>query len=70
MTSLARALSSQHKDRMKQQTQTSLYDLTLAELEATLVTWGAPKYRAKQIFGWAYDRLEHVASPDGVRAVR
>jgi 23S rRNA (adenine2503-C2)-methyltransferase len=35
----------------------SLYDLTLAELEATLVAWGAPKYRAKQIFGWAYDRL-------------
>ncbi len=35
----------------------SLYDLTLAELEATLVAWGAPRYRAKQIFGWAYAQL-------------
>lgn len=42
---------------MKQQTTPSLYDLTLAELEATLVAWGAPKYRARQIFGWAYDQL-------------
>jgi len=42
---------------MKAPVQLSLYDLTLAELEATLVGWGAPKYRAKQIFGWAYDRL-------------
>lgn len=36
---------------------TSLYDLTLAELETTLVGWDAPKYRAKQIFGWAYGQL-------------
>ena len=36
---------------------TSLYDLTLAELEGTLVAWGEPKYRAKQIFDWAYGRL-------------
>jgi 23S rRNA (adenine2503-C2)-methyltransferase len=45
------------KDQMKAPAQLSLYDLTLAELEATLVEWGAPKYRAKQIYGWAYDRL-------------
>jgi 23S rRNA (adenine2503-C2)-methyltransferase len=42
---------------MKPTAPRSLYDLTLAELEATLTSWGAPKYRAKQIFGWAYDRL-------------
>jgi 23S rRNA (adenine2503-C2)-methyltransferase len=36
---------------------TSLYDLSLAELEGTLVAWGQPKYRAKQIFDWAYGRL-------------
>jgi 23S rRNA (adenine2503-C2)-methyltransferase len=47
---------------MKAPASLSLYDLTLAELEATLLGWGAPKYRAKQIFGWAYDRL--VASYD------
>lgn len=35
----------------------SLYDLTLTELEATLATWGQPKYRAQQIFGWAYEQL-------------
>jgi len=36
---------------------TSLYDLTLAELEAGLVERGQPKYRAKQIFDWAYNHL-------------
>jgi 23S rRNA (adenine2503-C2)-methyltransferase len=36
---------------------TSLYDLTLTELEATLAAWGQPRYRAKQIFDWAYERL-------------
>lgn len=36
---------------------TSLYDLTLAELEAGLVERGHPKYRAKQIFDWAYGQL-------------
>jgi 23S rRNA (adenine2503-C2)-methyltransferase len=35
----------------------SLYDLTLAELEERLVAWGQPKYRAKQVFDWAYGRL-------------
>jgi 23S rRNA (adenine2503-C2)-methyltransferase len=45
---------------MKQQAQgrqPSLYDLSLAELEDFLAARGQPKYRAKQIFGWAYRRL-------------
>lgn len=42
---------------MTYQPQTSLYDLTLAELEAYLAARGLPTYRAKQIFGWAYGRL-------------
>lgn len=37
-----------------------LYDLTLAELERTLVELGQPRYRAKQIHEWAYHR--HAAS--------
>ncbi len=45
------------KDSMNKPPIRSLYDLTLHELEATLVSWGAPKYRAKQIFGWAYHQL-------------
>ncbi|MDP9371864.1 MAG: 23S rRNA (adenine(2503)-C2)-methyltransferase, partial [Chloroflexota bacterium] len=42
---------------MKQKAPLSLYDLTLAELEGFLAERGLPKYRAKQIFGWAYGQL-------------
>lgn len=42
---------------MTTQPTTSLYDLTLAELEAGLVERRQPKYRAKQIFDWAYNHL-------------
>lgn len=35
----------------------SLYDLSLAELEAHVVTLGQPKYRARQVWEWAYRRL-------------
>jgi len=43
--------------RAKYEPQPSLYDLTLAELEAWLAARGLPKYRARQIFGWAYGQL-------------
>ena len=42
---------------MPAQPATSLYDLTLTELEEGLVERGYPKYRAKQIFHWAYGQL-------------
>ena len=42
---------------MKYQPRTGLYDLTLAELEAFLAERGLPKFRARQIFGWAYGQL-------------
>jgi 23S rRNA (adenine2503-C2)-methyltransferase len=42
---------------MKPPALSSLYDLTLAELEARLAAWDVPRYRARQIFGWAYDQL-------------
>ena len=32
----------------------SLYDLSLAELEAHVESLGAPKYRARQVWEWAY----------------
>jgi len=35
----------------------SLYDLSLPELEARVVALGAPAYRARQVWHWAYDRL-------------
>ncbi len=35
----------------------SLYDLTLAELQATLTEWGEPVFRAKQIWEWLYVQL-------------
>lgn len=36
---------------------TDLYDLTLDELTALVEGWGEPAYRARQIWGWLYDRL-------------
>lgn len=35
----------------------ALYDLTLAELEERLAADGVPRYRARQIFHWAYRQL-------------
>jgi len=35
----------------------SLYDLSLPELEARVVALGAPAYRARQVWHWAYTRL-------------
>ncbi len=35
----------------------TLHDLTLQELEARLTDEGLPGYRARQIFGWAYQQL-------------
>ena len=52
---------------MKYQPPTSLYDLTLAELEGFLAERGLPKYRAKQIFGWAYGQL--AESYDAMRTL-
>lgn len=34
----------------------SLYDLSLPELEDTVESWGAPRYRARQAWEWAYQR--------------
>src|SRR3990172_5868930 len=35
----------------------SLFDLTLAELEALMREWGEPAFRAAQIWEWLYQRL-------------
>ena len=35
----------------------TLYDLTLPELEARIEALGAPKYRVRQVWDWAYRRL-------------
>jgi 23S rRNA (adenine2503-C2)-methyltransferase len=35
----------------------NLYDLDLLALEALLETWGEPRYRAKQVWGWLYHHL-------------
>jgi 23S rRNA (adenine2503-C2)-methyltransferase len=45
----------------------SLYDLSLPELEAQIVALGQPKYRARQVWEWAYRHL--VASYDEMRNV-
>lgn len=37
-------------------TQTNLYDLTLSDIEALMKTWGQPKFRAKQVWEWLYDK--------------
>jgi len=34
---------------------TSIYKVTLPELEAQLKAWGQPRFRAKQIWGWLYE---------------
>lgn len=36
---------------------TGFYDLTFDDLQARLAEQGAPAYRAKQMFDWAYDKL-------------
>ncbi len=41
----------------RRQRPTTLHDLTLDELEARLIDDGLPRYRAGQIFGWAYQQL-------------
>lgn len=35
----------------------SLYDLSFADLETRLVALGEPTYRARQVWGWAYQRF-------------
>jgi len=35
----------------------SLFELSLTDLAAHLKEWGEPPFRAKQIWGWAYQRL-------------
>ncbi len=40
---------------------TSLLDLTKTELTARLAAWGAPRYRADQVWEWIYKKL--VADP-------
>ncbi len=36
---------------------TSLFDLSLDQLGALLAAWGEPAFRARQIWGWLYQRL-------------
>ncbi|MBI3241710.1 MAG: 23S rRNA (adenine(2503)-C(2))-methyltransferase RlmN [Chloroflexi bacterium] len=36
---------------------TYLFDLSLADLASLLAGWGQPAFRAKQVWGWAYQRL-------------
>lgn len=35
---------------------TNLYVLNQAEIEALLVSWGYPRFRAKQLWAWLYDK--------------
>jgi len=35
-----------------------IYDMNLDELQALLATWGEPRFRARQLWGWLYSRLE------------
>ena len=37
-------------------TKINLYSLSAQQLEGLLVEWGQPKFRAKQLRGWLYDR--------------
>jgi 23S rRNA (adenine2503-C2)-methyltransferase len=51
----------------------SLYDLSLAELESHIVALGQPKYRARQVWEWAYRHLvaaydEMTNVPSALRA--
>ncbi|MGA7669911.1 MAG: 23S rRNA (adenine(2503)-C(2))-methyltransferase RlmN [Nitrolancea sp.] len=41
----------------RRQRPTTLHDLSLDELEARLTEDGLPRYRARQIFSWAYQQL-------------
>ncbi len=43
----------------------ALLDLTHQQLEALLVGWGEPRFRADQVWGWLYRSL--VTSPDQMR---
>lgn len=43
--------------RGQYQPPTSLYDLSLVELDQWLVARGYPRYRARQVFDWAYVKL-------------
>lgn len=43
--------------RGRRQRPVTLHDLTLEELEARLAETGLPRYRARQIFAWAYQQL-------------
>ena len=36
----------------------AIYDMNLNELQALLLTWGEPRFRARQLWGWLYSRLE------------
>ncbi len=51
----------------RRQRPVTIYDLPFDGLESRLVDLGAPKYRAQQIFGWAYDK--HVTGYDGMRNI-
>ena len=48
-------------------TSPTLYDLSLPELEARIMEMGQPKYRARQVWEWAYRHL--VVSYDEMRNV-
>ena len=50
----------------------SIYDLSFEELEALLLEWGQPKYRARQVWEWLYrkyarDFSEMTNVPKGLR---
>jgi 23S rRNA (adenine2503-C2)-methyltransferase len=49
--------------RLPRNAQPSLYELELHELAEFLEDIGQPAYRARQIYGWAYDRLETSWDP-------
>ena len=41
---------------------TDIKNLSLAELEETITSWGEPKYRAKQVFEWLHKHLAQDTS--------
>jgi 23S rRNA (adenine2503-C2)-methyltransferase len=50
--------------RRRRTAPSTLYDLSLPELEAVLAEFGSPAYRARQIYHWAYQQL--AASYDDI----
>lgn len=67
MNAPALQLESKPISRLRGPKPSGLYDLALSELEQKLVELGQPRYRAKQVYEWAYQR--HAASYEAMTNV-